>query len=174
MFREELASLSLKRNTVKTVSPRDDDSLRGMPRPFYFSLTYPSLRLLPPCHLALCSLPSLSAQLPPRILVYCLRRMLRKCARERINFRKHGGIGRDNSVFSAARETEFVASERRVCFVLFFREQEICFVLLQVFITIHQYNRDPEFVHIQHCQRPLLIATRTAVLATRENKKTLE
>lgn len=52
LFREELASLSLKRNTVKRAvfPPREDDSPPrsagdAPPRPFYFSPTYPSLRL---------------------------------------------------------------------------------------------------------------------------------
>jgi len=51
LFREELASLSLKRNTVKSVfSPRENDwPCSAGDAPFYFSPTYPSLRLSLSC-----------------------------------------------------------------------------------------------------------------------------
>lgn len=66
LFREELASLSLKRNTVKSAFlPREDSpsSRRAMcpPRPFYFSPTYPSLRLC---------LPRATLSLPLRLFIF--------------------------------------------------------------------------------------------------------
>lgn len=66
LFREELASLSLKRNTVKNIfPPRKDDSPcladDASPWPFYFSPTYPSLQLsLPDATLPFYILPTLS------------------------------------------------------------------------------------------------------------------
>lgn len=82
LFREELASLSLKRNTIKSVySPREDDSPCSAddapPRPFYFSPTYPSLRLslpgvTPPSRLYILStLPLFVFQLSLHSRAYC-------------------------------------------------------------------------------------------------------
>lgn len=83
LFREELASLSLKRDIVKSVfPPREDDCSAGdapPPQPFYFSPTYSSLRLslprvIPSSRLYILFTLSLFAfQLSLRSLAYCFR-----------------------------------------------------------------------------------------------------
>lgn len=169
LFREELASLSLKRNTVKSIFPsRKDDSPcladDASPWPFYFSPTYPSLRLsLPgaalPLHAFIFSPPYLHSLFNfLYVLSYCfLTHFVKQQINLYLNFRTrflqsiHVILSRILAIRKKKIQRMEAPIEQLVNILIYYRKRDLStrYILLMLFSVKYIYKTTLQFLESQ-------------------------